>query len=141
MKRFILSGVVFFILGVLATIAVFVAVNYFSLSTSFEEVKKGVGDSLNNPLSATKDKVNDSLTNGSFKIGEEGLPLKNLALGSAQKKALEAVGIDTETFIISNEMLTCAEDKLGAQRIAGFVAGEAPSVIETGKLLPCLKGR
>ena len=132
MKRFILSGVVFFILGVLATIAVFFAVNYFSISPNFD-------NNLNNPLSATKDKVNDSLTNGSFKIGEEGLPLKNLALGSAQKKALEAVGIDTETFIISNGMLTCAEDKLGAQRIAEFVAREAPSVIETGKLLPCLK--
>lgn len=139
MKKFILTGIAFFIFGVLATIGVFFAINYFSFSPSFEEIKNGVGDSLNNPLGSAKNKIDAGLTNESFSIGEEGLPLKNLSLGNAQKKTLEAVGINTETFVITKTMLECAQAEVGSERVAAFAAGEAPSVIEIGKLLPCLR--
>jgi hypothetical protein len=62
-----------------------------------------------------------------------------LSLGSAQKKALEAAGINTETFVITKAMLECAETKIGSDSLVAFTSGATPSIIEIGKLLPCLK--
>jgi hypothetical protein len=74
MKKFILTGVTFFAFGVIATIGVFFAINYFSLSTNFQEIKNDVGDSLSNPLVPVKDKLEAGSLDGAFTISEEGLP-------------------------------------------------------------------
>lgn len=76
----------------------------------------------------------------SVEIPEEGVPLHELALGEAQKKILETAGVDTQAFVISKEMFLCAEAEVGGERVAAFVAGETPTLLEIRKLLPCLKG-
>lgn len=68
----------------------------------------------------------------------EGVPLKNLPLGDAQKSALKTVGVDIETFVITPAMQTCASGKLGVERMDQIIAGDAPSIIETTRLLPCV---
>ncbi|MEK7462420.1 MAG: hypothetical protein AAB618_02495 [Patescibacteria group bacterium] len=136
MKKFIFTSVTFFILGILATLGVFLAVNSLTLPSS---IKDGIGLDLLNPLTPATNETDTKDSTQSFTIGAEGLPLKNLSLGSAEKKALQAVGIDTETFIVTEAMLECANGKVGNERVTAFVDGAVPSVIEIGKLLPCLK--
>lgn len=71
-------------------------------------------------------------------VPDEGVPLKNLPLGDAQKSALKTVGVDVNTFIITPAMQVCASDKLGVERMNQIIAGDAPSVIETTRLIPCV---
>lgn len=139
MKKFILTGVIFFIFGVLATIGVFIAVNFFSSTTNFEEIKNSLGANFNNPLASENDQQAVDSANETFLISEEGFPLRNLSLDSTQKKALETVGINTETFIVTKSMLECARIKVGSERVDAFISGSTPSLVEIGKLLPCLK--
>ena len=68
----------------------------------------------------------------------EGVPLRDLPLGDSQKSALEKVGVDVETFVITPVMQSCAAEKLGAERMDEIIAGSAPSTIETARLLPCI---
>jgi hypothetical protein len=66
------------------------------------------------------------------------IPLSSLPLTNTQKELLRSAGIDPETFIITPEMITCAQDRLGAARFAEIVAGDAPGPTEVFSLLRCL---
>lgn len=66
------------------------------------------------------------------------IPLRDVPLSTAQQSVLETVGVDTDTFVITPEMQRCAEEKIGQTRVAEIVAGDAPSALETAKLLTCL---
>ncbi|MCD5381297.1 MAG: hypothetical protein LR008_01845 [Candidatus Pacebacteria bacterium] len=70
-------------------------------------------------------------------IPDSGIPLTDLPLGDSQKSALETVGVDVDTFVITPGMISCTEEKLGAIRMSEIIAGSAPTVIETAKLFPC----
>ncbi len=137
MKRFILTGLALLALAAAAAVIVFFVVRSYSLPTNIEQLKEDVGTKVQESFLDNKD--SSAIASSTLEaLGESGIPLKDLSLEGAQKKALEVAGIDTETFVISKDMLICAEEKLGAQRVAEFIAGEAPGVIEIGKLLPCL---
>lgn len=71
-------------------------------------------------------------------VVSEGIPLRNLPLGDGQKSVLDTVGVEVETFVITPAMQTCALEKLGEARMSEIIAGEAPSLLETTRLLPCL---
>ncbi len=60
-------------------------------------------------------------------------------LPESQRKVLETVGLGNETFTITQDMVTCAEDALGAARVEEILSGAAPSPLESLKLLPCVK--
>lgn len=55
-----------------------------------------------------------------------------------QIKLLNRLGVDTETIVITGEMVECAEDKLGTVRVDEIVAGATPTVLEGFSVLPCL---
>lgn len=74
-----------------------------------------------------------------FTIPEGGIKLSSLALGESQKKALETAGINIETFVVTETMLACSVEKLGDARSSKIFAGDSPSLLEIGKLLPCLR--
>jgi hypothetical protein len=141
MKRFILTGVLFFVLGTLATLLVFWAVNSYLLPLDSNNVKGNISEKIQDSIDSALSKSADTLATSTLNIPNEGLLLNNFSLEGVQKKALEASGIDTETFVISKEMLVCAEKAVGADRIAAFVAGESPTVLEIGKMSPCLKAQ
>jgi hypothetical protein len=65
--------------------------------------------------------------------------LSSLNLKPEHEALLKKVGIDVETFVITKEMMICAEGKVGKARIAEFVAGITPSLTEMGSLIGCLK--
>ena len=140
MKRFILTGVIFFILGLLAAVAVFFLLRSYSLPADVSTLKEEVGTKIQESLQGVTEEGNKAVseTTSTLSIPEGGVPLRELSLGAAQKKALEAAGIDTETFIITEAMLGCARESVGDDRVAAYVAGESPTVLEIGRLLPCL---
>jgi hypothetical protein len=60
-------------------------------------------------------------------------------LNASQKIALKAIGIEGETFILTEAMAGCAYDTLGSSRVEAIVAGDTPSVSEMVRLAPCMK--
>ncbi|MCA9354534.1 MAG: hypothetical protein KC877_03380 [Candidatus Kaiserbacteria bacterium] len=68
-----------------------------------------------------------------------GIPLRDLALSDAQLSVLDKVGIDVDTFVITPAMQSCAAETLGSARFSEVLGGAAPSVLETTRLLPCLR--
>lgn len=68
----------------------------------------------------------------------EGIPLSDVPLSDQQKQALETFGVDVETFVLTPEMIRCAEATIGASRVADIQAGAAPAFGETLQLLQCL---
>ena len=139
MKKFLLISVVLFILSGVATTAVFFFVKDNVQSVPFvTETVTAVNSVLNKETTepvkeATIDTQNEN-------VPENGIALSTLPLTEVQKKALRAANIDVDTFIITPPMLTCASEKVGAQRVDAFSTGEAPTLIEITKLLPCLSG-
>ncbi len=61
------------------------------------------------------------------------------ALNTSQKIALKAIGVEGETFTITEDMAVCAYDALGGSRVDAIVAGDVPSVSEMIRLAPCIK--
>ena len=74
----------------------------------------------------------------SFTIPTGGIALSSLSLSDEQKAALGKVGIDASTFVLTETMLECGVGKIGADRIEAIVGGQAPTFMETTKMLPCL---
>ncbi len=68
----------------------------------------------------------------------EPIKLSTLPLSDAQKSMLGTAGIDVDTFVITPEMIACAEAALGAERFAAIVGGDAPGATEIFSLLRCL---
>lgn len=66
------------------------------------------------------------------------IPLRDLPINDSQQKVLETVGVEIDTFVITPAMQVCAAEKLGAERIAKIVSGDAPTALETARLVPCL---
>ena len=71
-------------------------------------------------------------------IPEEGIPVSTDSLTETQKSLLNTVGVDTDSFVLTPEMVQCAEDALGNERVLEIMEGATPSVLEAMKLTPCL---
>ncbi len=140
MKHFILTGVVFFLGALVATVVVSFLTRSYSLPVDVTNLKDEVGTMVQEKLETVTDEATSTVTESApvLQIKEGGLPLRDLSIEGAQKKALEAAGINTETFIITEAMLVCARESVGDARVAAFVAGESPTVLEIARLLPCL---
>lgn len=54
-----------------------------------------------------------------------------------QRAMLQRFGINPDTITITQEMVLCAEQALGKERISDIMAGATPSVFESMKLLGC----
>ncbi len=80
----------------------------------------------------------DGAGKASVSVPEGGIPLSSLPLTDSQKSALGNVGIDVNTFVLTQPMLECGAEKIGNDRIEAIVGGAAPSFMETTQMLPCL---
>ncbi len=98
------------------------------------EVPSGEGTSadISNESAASPDAPTPSATvpTGGFTIDIATLP-------ESQQAILETLGF-SDTITFTEEMVSCAEEKLGAARVEEFIGGAAPSVLEATKLVPCL---
>lgn len=133
MKKFLLISLSLLVVSLLMVVAVFFYVSV-QLKQSQTEV---VGLPATPQASTTKDSSEDAVAVESS-TAKEGIPLRDLPLGEGQRSVLETVGVDVDTFIITPEIQACAALKLGDERMNAIIAGEAPTVFETTKLLSCL---
>ena len=137
MRTFLLRSGFFLILSLLITIGVFFWLNSTTVLPALtEQVQTFKG--IQSPAQSTKTEQSPTVSNKSFTVPDGGVKLSTLSLGDSQKKVLETAGINTETFVITEAMITCGVGKLGEARANEIFAGATPSLIETGTLLPCL---
>jgi len=58
-------------------------------------------------------------------------------LTAEQQTMLRAAGLNQSQIVVTNKMKTCAEERLGAERVNAFSRGEKPTVGEWSTLLIC----
>ena len=71
-------------------------------------------------------------------VPAQGIQLDTSAVSDSQKAVAEKVGIDLDAVVITPEMVSCAEQKLGSARVQEIMAGAAPTTLESISLLGCL---
>lgn len=131
MKKFLMISFILFFIALLIVVSVFLYIS-FQLNQSQSQVT----NSATNESSVTQETT--SGTAAVPTVAPEGIPLRNLQLNDSQRSVLNTIGVDVDTFVITPEIQTCAAAKLGDERMADIIAGDAPSVIETTKLVSCL---
>lgn len=70
---------------------------------------------------------------------DEPIVIKTSELPASQQKVLDTVGITADSFTITQNMVSCAEEAIGGARMQEILDGAAPSPLESLKLLPCMK--
>jgi len=71
-------------------------------------------------------------------VPEEGIKIDTSEITDEQKALAQRIGINLDEVIITSEMISCAEQKLGSARIEEISAGESPTTLESISLLGCL---
>ncbi len=69
---------------------------------------------------------------------EEVIEIHTADLTESQQKTLQAFGLEGDSFLITEDMITCAKDAVGEERYEEILNGAAPSPLESMKLLPCM---
>jgi hypothetical protein len=72
---------------------------------------------------------------------QDTVPEKGIVVGDSlsveQKAMLKSFGIDPDTFVLTPEMIVCAENKLGAVRMTEIQNGATPTFLEGASLISC----
>ena len=92
-----------------------------------EVLEVGNVDEILPVTSVTEDNAVDSV-----------IALKDLNLSTEQQQIITLAGIDIETFVVTEAMIECAEEKVGQDRITEIIAGGTPGILEIASLLPCI---
>lgn len=109
------------------------AVEPVGITKVFESVTNVFSDSADENVSTTENKTTEQpLSSNDVKLSSLNLKPEHIAL-------LKKVGIDVETFVVTKEMMVCAEKKVGKDRIGEFIAGNTPTLAEMSTLIGCLK--
>jgi hypothetical protein len=137
MRTFLIRSILFFFFAVLTSVLVFFWLHNPAVLPAISEQATSfvVGDSRTDaPNETTEAEAGIQPLN----IPKEDIKLSSLTLQDSQRKALETAGINVESFVITKAMIECGVEKLGERRASEIFAGDTPSLIETGKLVPCL---
>ncbi len=137
MKKFLIVTSIFFALAAVVTVVVFVFLSTKLPAASLPS-KEAVMESVNSTKSDVVGYQEATTSDLVRKIPAEGVPLASLPLTDSHKKALAAANIDVETFVLTPDMVTCASEKVGGERLDAIMAGSSPSILEVTKLIPCL---
>ena len=104
----------------------------------FQKTQNSIGDPT--PVLEKKSKTNSPQSTTTEKVTttkQKPIVIQTESLSSSQQKTLETLGYSKETITISPEMIACAEDAVGKDRLTEITNGAAPTPIEAVKLLPC----
>ncbi len=137
MKKFLLLSVLFLVGALVAAVLIFWWLNNTTVLPGVSKQVKSFIDSAPEASEMSTD-LKEKVTSETFAIPEGGIKLSSLTLGDNQKKALETAGINIDTFVVTESMIACSVAKLGDTRATEIFAGATPSLLEIGKLLPCL---
>jgi micrococcal nuclease len=65
--------------------------------------------------------------------------IESSQLTAGQQRLLKVLGINTDTFVVTADMIACAKKAVGSNRLAEITAGTAPSIAEGLKLISCYR--
>lgn len=71
-------------------------------------------------------------------VPETGITISSEILNDSQKAILETLGVDINALVITPEMVQCAEEKVGVQRMQEIVDGATPSMFEAVSIASCV---
>ncbi len=60
-------------------------------------------------------------------------------LSQSQRAILETFGFEGDTIVVSDALISCAQEAVGEERFLEIVNGSAPSPLEALVLVPCAK--
>lgn len=150
MNRFLIAALLLLLVALSMVVGAFLYVQFLLVkeapTSADPNTVTGVDEVPVAPTGAIRENQRDDKTasevtpisNTTSDVPDTSIPLSSLPLSDTQKSLLATAGIDYETFIITPEMVTCAQQKLGADRFRAIVAGSSPSALETMSLLGCL---
>ncbi len=90
-----------------------------------------MNENVSEPTAQSEDISSDS------EISEEGIQVDESLISDEQKELLERFGIDTSAITVTAEMIACAEEKVGAERIEEIKNGATPGFLEGLSLVTC----
>lgn len=122
---------------------------YLGVATGFLIIAIGLGiyvwytvQKLNGVVGGERDLTTPISQPGSAEVTKktpEPIVIETSTLSDKQQKMLESFGFDDGTITITSEMLICAENALGKERLRELTEGSSPTPLESLTLLPCLK--
>lgn len=146
MHRFLFAALLLLLVAISMVVGAFLYVQFLlvadtpasdeALPIQSQEITGGLEESVQE--TATTDSASDGALVSDTSIPPTSIALSSLPLSSTQKSLLSTAGIDYDTFIITPDMIVCAEEKLGRERFSAVVGGDSPSTLETMSLLGCL---
>ncbi len=71
-------------------------------------------------------------------VSTEGIKIDTSKVTEEQKELAKKVGVDLNEVVITEEMISCAQEKLGTERIQEITGGDNPTTLESISLLGCL---
>lgn len=95
--------------------------------SAFEAVRSGAADS-SQPASADQ---------AAAAVAEEGTTIDASVMTAGQRKLLGSLGVDADSITVTPEMISCAQNSLGDERVTAIQNGDTPSFLEGTKLLSC----
>ncbi len=84
-------------------------------------------------------KEDNAVTSSTKESISGGVTIDTQNLTEAQRSILASFGYKGDTVTIPREVISCAEQSVGAQRFTEILDGSAPTPFELLKLSPCLK--
>lgn len=129
MKQFILRSLVVLVAAIIFVVVVFVLLQFY-LGASPKDVVNVVTQTGSTESTEAGTVSNTPPPEGS-------IPLNTLPLSDTQKNTLETFGVDTDTFVITPDMIDCGREALGDARIEEIIGGAAPSFTEGLQLVKC----
>ena len=93
-----------------------------------EDIEEVGGDVADTVIDKVEDAGSDAKD---IVIGEE-------SLTDEQKDQFEKFGLNPDAFVITEEMMLCAEKKLGAGRVDEIIGGASPTPLESFSLVGCI---
>lgn len=145
MNRYLVFGLGALFGVLLVVVGVFVYLQLVLKSSSVEPAKTTEPASVDASPAEKKVKAPAIASEGGTETGDtpaplvrDPIPLSKLPLNDTQKKLISGLGIDYDTFMITPEMVDCAEGRLGRGRVEELIGGAAPSFSELTSLSKCL---
>ena len=102
------------------------------------KLQSALTPTVNNDSGEVVDFVKSEQTPVANTVPQEGIKLNSSAISVEQKAVAEKVGIDLDAVVVTPEMISCAEQKLGSERIQEIMNGASPTTLESMSLLGCL---
>ncbi len=136
-KIFLAVVIVLLVIAILLGVYVWYSVQKLNTETQgFKDAQEELLDSSNQQGAKIEDIT--IVPDSEMPANEEVIEIHTADLTESQQKTLQAFGLDGDSFMITEGMISCAKDAVGAERYEAILNGAAPSPLESTKMFPCM---